>query len=102
MENEIWKIYTCRLPNGGLPPEPALATAFGDRPSLHPHTIALGAAESFGSIHLFRLGRRHHEQTRRGGPGEVTVLVHAFPKDGSESFGAFVAQVLVFKPGAVP
>ena len=39
--------------------------------------VAGGAAEGLGVVHLLGLGRRHHEGARRGGPGDVAVVVGA-------------------------
>ena len=45
----------------------------------HNHHIAAAAAEHLRRVHFFRFGRGNHKPARRGGAGDIAVLVHAVP-----------------------
>src|SRR5262245_5397824 len=60
------------------------------------------STERLGAVHLFGLGRRNHELTRRRCARDVDILMHAFPDERAERFDAFVAQVLMLVPSAIP
>src|SRR5690606_7273109 len=56
------------------------------------------AAEHLGRVDLFGRRRRDHELARRGGAGDVLVLVHAPAQPRGEGLDAVVAEVLVVEP----